>query len=632
MRSTFGGLGTMVRGLNTQQVALETMGHNIANANTPGYSRQRANMTTTYPQTIYGQGGTFQIGTGVSVQSVTRIRDAFTDKQMWAQLKSLGYANAKSDALARVEDVYREPTDLGLQALMDKFWSAWKTVADNPADLGGRTVLREQGVALANAIQTSAKDLDNLISDINSTIKQKVTRVNEISEEILALNKQISRIEMGDLDHANDLRDRRDLLVDELSQLTGAQVTEDAKGNYIIQAGGATLVDARNTTKLKYKEITPGLEPTDADYGFVRTTIIVDSPGPEVLANFSGGELKGLIESRDVDAKNELDNISTMSKFLLKEFNLIHRVGYGRDDSTAYNFFGAQQTAAPANDNYTDAANWAALFGTATPTDGDWIKALTVNKDLFDEVSGLDRIAAKTANSTDLSVGQSDPNSGAATVGGSYSGSQTKDFEVYIIGRDASGRVTAVEYRTRTNGGAWSGLATATATTTSDPYLFTLSDNMTIRIATDPDNTLGAAGSMAGDRYSFTVSQGYASGDNALRLAEALRSDVRDTIDSIDPAFTDFTFGTGISLNNFYKSAIGTLGVQAEEAITLVERQELVVSQVDVWRQSVSGVNMDEEMTDMIRFQKAYNAASRVVTSIDEMLDKLINSTGIVGR
>lgn len=629
MGSTFSGLGTMVRGLSTQQAAQNTMGHNIANANTPGYSRQRVNMVTTYPQTVYGGNGSYQLGTGSTVQSVTRIRDAFTDKQMWAQLNTLGYATTKSDALARVEDVYREPTDLGLQALMDQFWSAWKTVADNPADLGGRTVLRERGVTLANAIQSANTDLNTIISDINATIKLKIDRVNEISDEILALNKQISRIEMGGLDHANDLRDRRDLLVDELSQLAGARVVEDSKGNYIVQAGGATLVDATNVTKLTYKTDASNLEPMDPDYGFVRTTIVADSPGPEQLINFSGGEIKGYIESRDVSAKDQLDTLSTMSKFLLTEFNLIHRDGYGRDDSTEYNFFGAQQTATPADDNYAEAANWFALFGTATPTDGDWIKALSVNRDLFDEVSGLDRIAAKTSDTTDLSISQSNAATGAATVGGSYSGSQTKMFRVTIAGVDASGRVISANYETSTDGGTtWSAPAPATATTTSDPYLFTLSDNMTIRIATDPDNSAGVGTAT----YSFTVSQGYASGDNALRLAEAMRSDVRDVINSIDAAFTDFTFGEGVSLNSYYGSRIGTLGVQAEEAIAMVERQELVVSQVEVWRQSVSGVNMDEEMTDMIRFQKAYNAASRVVTAIDEMLDKLINSTGVVGR
>jgi flagellar hook-associated protein 1 FlgK len=122
--------------------------------------------------------------------------------------------------------------------------------------------------------------------------------------------------------------------------------------------------------------------------------------------------------------------------------------------------------------------------------------------------------------------------------------------------------------------------------------------------------------------------QGNASGDNAIRLSQALRTNTADLL----PAGYTPTLGSTASLNSFFSGVIGTLGIQSESASRLVDNQKTLVAQIESWRQSTSGVNMDEEMTDMIRFQKGYNAAARMITTMDEMLDKLINSTGIVGR
>ena len=494
MRSTFGGLNIMVRGLFAQQASLDTVGHNIANANTDGFSRQRVNGTATKPEVIFGGAGKLEIGSGVTITSITRARDTFVDRQMWKESSSLSYNQSQEDALGRIEGVFNDTSDTGLQRGLDNFWSAWQTLSTNASDYGTRVVLRERSVELVNNIQHAAQQLKDIASDINSEIDIKVKRVNQISEEILGLNRLITATELGGTSNANDLRDRRDLLVDELSGLVKVQVNEDSSGNYLIQANGANLVDATSYTELETKD--DPSSPLFTIYGQPVNQIYLKGNSQPV--SFSGGELKGLLDSRDSDTsgvKAYLDKLNTISKFFLVDFNAIHKEGYGLDGSTGNNFFGDNSfTTPPANNNF--------------------IAALEVNPDFFKEPNGTDLIAAKSSSS-----------------------------------------------------------------------------------------------------------QGNGSGDYAVKLSEALKVPVTNSV-----------LGNDISLDNYYNSLVAALGVQSQKAQTFAKNQQVLVNQITNWRESVAGVNMDEEMTNMIRFQKGYSAASRVITAMDEMLDKLINGTGVVGR
>lgn len=509
MRSTFGGLNIMVRGLFAQQASLDTVGHNIANANTDGFSRQRVNGTATRPEIIFGGTGKLEIGSGVTITSITRARDTFVDRQMWKESSSLSYNQSQEDALGRIEGIFNDTSETGLQSGLDKFWSAWQSLSTNASDFGVRAALRERAVELVDNIQHSTQQLKDIASDINSVIDIKVKRVNQISEEILGLNRLITATELGGTSNANDLRDRRDLLVDELSGLVKVQVNEDSSGNYLIQANGANLVDATSYTELETKN--DPSSPLFTIYGQPVNQIYLKGNSQPV--SFSGGELKGLLDSRDSDTsgvKAYLDKLNTISEFFLTDFNTIHKSGYGLDDSTGNNFFSDNSfTPPPANNNF--------------------IAALEVNPDFFKEPNGTDLIAAKSYSSTDV---------------------------------------------------------------------------------TNP--------------------QGNGSGTHAVKLSEALKIPVTDS--SIGIAQGTSVLGDGISLDSYYNSLVAALGVQSQKAQAFAKNQQVLVNQITNWRESVAGVNMDEEMTNMIRFQKGYSAASRVITTMDEMLDKLINGTGVVGR
>ena len=492
MSSTFGGLNIVGRGLAAQQVSLETVGHNIANANTIGFSRQNVNLVTTKPQANYGSNGTYQLGTGVDISSVTRARDTFVDKQMWKESSTLGYGQTMEYSLGKIEGVFKEPSETGIQTVLNHFWTSLQTLSTNASDEGVRTTVQQRGVEVVNAVQHANQQLQDMVTDINSTLDIKVSSINQTTNEISSLNRQIVNIETGGTDHANDLRDRRDTLVDQLSLMVNITLTEDKAGNYNIQTSGIPLVYGTTSQKLT---TTSTKDPT---YGYMIENVV--AVGSTQNINFTNGEVKGLLDGRDSSqggVKGYLDKLNTISQFLLQDFNAVHKAGVGSDNSTGNNFFGAEGT---------DYATW-------TPPSGEnWVSQLQVNPTILNTADGLAKIAAKTSST-----------------------------------------------------------------------------------------------------------QGSASGDNAVLLGNMLKTTVSPTLGNS-------------SLDSYYSSLISALGVQSQDIQRQTDNQTTLIAQITNWRESMSGVNMDEELTNMVKFQKGYNAAARVLTTMDEMLDKLINSTGTVGR
>ncbi|MCX7780178.1 MAG: flagellar hook-associated protein FlgK [Negativicutes bacterium] len=591
MRSSFGSLNTVVRGLYAQQAGLDTVGHNIANASTEGFSRQTVNLATTRPGVIYGAVGAMQIGTGVDITSITRARDVFMDKQMWKENSTLGYTQTAETTLGKIENVFRDQLpDIGIQAALNKFWNTLQTLATTASNDSARAAVREQADAVVNTMKQAEGQLKNLIADINSALDLKVKTINQIASEIHSLNGQISRIELGGRDNANDLRDRRDLLIDQLSGLVETRVYEDRDHNYIVQTGSVTLVGANDYTQL---EVAVN---ADAKYNQPVAAIFSKDSGQQV--DFQNGELGAMLDGI-ASSFEYLDNLDDMAQFFLKDFNRLHRDGYGTNDIFHdINFFDSKVLGTDPDTNY-DAYVPPAYSG-------GWLSQLKVSRSLY-LADGLERIAAKTLPGTAPLVASDNINAGLAAIGGLYT-SDKANYTLEIQAVDAAGQVTALQYDDGT------GFKPAVSLGGTPP-VFQLSNGLTAQIAADPDNA-------AGNRYSFAapLTQGNASGDNAVKLANSLKQQPSATLKNM-------------SLDEYYAGEIvGKIGIAAQNTKRLAENQKVLVDQIKMWRESVSGVNVDEEMTNMIRFQKGYNAASRVVTAIDEMLDKLINATGVVGR
>lgn len=713
MSSTFGGLNILSRSLYAQQASLDTVSHNIANAGTDGYSRQSVNLATASPAgEVYGRNKNFS-GSGVTVASITRARDTFVDKQLWKESSALANSQASSDALSKLEGIFSEPSDTGIQTVLNQFWTAWQSLSTNASDFATRTAVAQRGVEVADAVQHAARQLTDTAENINFEVVSAVTKINQLTASIDKLNGQISFTEFSGTNHANDLRDSRDLLVDQLAELVDISVNEDSLGKYTIQSSGVVLVNGNGATKLG--TVTTPNDPLVDAYGYAVTNVIVADTGKPLT--FKSGEVAALIESRDsnlIGIKAYKASLEAVSQFLLQEFNAVHRSGYGTDNETLRNFFGAEDDGGiPPLD-----LDYLATYTTLAPPAGGWISALQVNPDINASSSGLRIIAARSAvSATVVTLPITNTGSGVPAVSsptGTYDGTVT-NVRVKVDTIDSSGKVSGISY-SEDEGVTWSASITGTSpytlptiagldfsvdtSTLTSPavdntYNITLSTSSTasgIVAAAGSKNvgfqlpavtttgtytggstatglvvtvdsldglgnvngitystnggapvTIGGAGpytlptiagltinidtsmltsptATAGNAYSFTLSAGSnASGDNAISLGNSLKTDVSTILGNT-------------TLDSYYAALIGTLGVRAQDAERTNTNQQTIVNQLTNLRESAAGVNMDEEMTNMIKFQKGYNAAARVLTAMDEMLDKLINSTGIVGR
>lgn len=228
--STFHTLETGSRGLSAGQASLSTTGQNIANANTKGYSRQQVNTSSSASLEVWTSQGSGQLGTGVSIDSVMRVRDRFLDQQYRTHTAEFSEWQTKSEALGSVETILGEPGDNGLNASMGRLWSAWQDLASDPTNSAVQAVVKERAQAFADVAKTIDRSMGDLTVELNerSTAAQKdaqtlISRIEELNKNIMRTGPQ-----------ANNLRDERDAAVDELSQLMDIKVTEKTDGSYAL--------------------------------------------------------------------------------------------------------------------------------------------------------------------------------------------------------------------------------------------------------------------------------------------------------------------------------------------------------------------------------------------------------------
>jgi flagellar hook-associated protein 1 FlgK len=228
--STFHTLETGRRGLSAGQASLSTTGHNIANANTKGYSRQQVNTSSAASLEVWTSSGAGQLGTGVSVDSVMRVRDRFLDQQYRGHTAELAQWQTKSEALGSVETILGEPGDNGLNASMGRLWSAWQDLASDPSNMAVQAVVKERAQAFADV----AKTIDRSMGDLTAGLKEQMTATNKDAQTLISRIEELNKHIVRTGPQANDLRDERDAAVDELSQLMNIKVTEKADGSYAI--------------------------------------------------------------------------------------------------------------------------------------------------------------------------------------------------------------------------------------------------------------------------------------------------------------------------------------------------------------------------------------------------------------
>ena len=315
MSSPFFGLDIGVTGLRAAQQMLDTAAHNVANANTPGYSRQRVRLVESAPYTFpaFNRSGTpGQIGSGVTVQSITRVRDTFLDLQVQAQTALKGEWDARQQQLTKIESIFPEPSDSGLGSVISKYFSSWQDVASDPSSTAARTAMTEQASSLALEMNRDATQLGAVRTDINQQLKQEVTTINDLATQIADLNGQIQRVTITG-ENPNDLMDQREQLLEQLSAIVPASVQTQKDGTMTVLVGGVDLVNNVNARKL---------EATTGAGGDITPTW---SDGSSLA--LPTGQMKALLQVRDVDLAGYRSQLDTLAQGIADSTNALLQRG-----------------------------------------------------------------------------------------------------------------------------------------------------------------------------------------------------------------------------------------------------------------------------------------------------------------
>lgn len=696
MRSTFFGLSTLLRGLVAQQNALDTVNHNIANANTDGYSRQRVEMSPTRP---FSPVSTLrphlpgQVGTGVEVTGIRRIRDRFLDDQYREQSKTEEFWKTVASGLQQIEALMAEPGEHSIGVLVNRMFNAWQEVADNPASQSARILLREQAGDLASGLNDIDHNLRRLRHDIDLQIGLKVPVLNEISQQLASLNAEIMQV-LNQGDSPNDLQDQRDLLLDELTKLGDFEtrlMSDGSVGVYwngrslvvgdraetifanpfpdrtpvsdAIQISGNTAlaiatggpsnftvsglpVDPRaGTYKFSYTggvasasgvltvsfvprgsaeealasyTVTAGETRTDLVPGVTVNIGAVLNPGIDTVNAIGGregieqpianitklqwtrphgdrfieateGELGALARLRDTLIPGTIQDLDKLANALVTTINRYHKAGIGLDGGGTRNFFNPDRVTAGTivvdagvlADHRTIAAAGAATFGAVTVTDH-----LTANVTL-------------TGVPEDGRLGtyffQYSPPAAPSTQG-----TLAAFFEPIGASREKVGELSV------------------THSAVSSTVISTLVPGLSITLRANPENGTDQASAEGG----LSTASGTRVGLGNNRMALSISS----LAASREAPLGNATF------EDYYAGFLAEMGVDTRQAERQSSNQAILTQHLDRRRESVSGVSIDEEATRLIQYQRAYQAAARGITAMDEILDTIINGMGIVGR
>lgn len=618
--STFTGLNTMVRGIFNSQTALNTTGHNITNASTPGYSRQSANSVTTGAEYRTGLYGALAVGTGVDIQSITRSRDIFADKQYRNENSTQEYLNARAKNYDDLEVVFNDAGEIGLASTIGQFYKSWVDLSTNASDINQRAVVINQAKILCDLMKNDTKEMQNQINSTYADMAMHVGELNEILEEIVNSNKLIVAREATGA-NANDLRDKRDLLTDELSKYVNINVTETATGHYQINSGGTMLVNGidrlhfdlsrglSSAQNSKDKSVTP-------DYGVADFNIFIKESKQIFLPQ--NGILKAEFDIVD-ECKAYIDYMANIANFMLTTFNDQHKAGYDAEGGSG-NFFG------------TFGKTYEYAYDTQTQ-----VAYVTMKNDNSD-------------NSTSSSSSSSSSDSNEERLSG------VKIIDQFIVNSKLLG------------GGGYNYVAAATKYKVDNNYAdvkyedLEKDDNHKLLWDSDFSRSAIATDGSVTSVYYDGGSVGIGDGTNAVYLSELFNLSY-DTIVSTgranaavlrkyeqqneeminkfgdgngstnNPATHRFISALGKScINDYYTLTMTDLAFDAHTMDDKIDQQEALMVQIQNWRDSAAGVDWNEELTNMIKYQKAFSACSRCLSAMDECLDRLVNNTGVVGR
>lgn len=680
MSISFFGFDVAITGLNANQKALEVTGHNVSNLATAGYSRQSAIMASAQTRSY----GNWKVEMGVDIQQIRQIRHTFNDNIYRSEANGLGYWESRSKAVKDVEAILGEPMTAGVQSALNNFWDSWQELSKAPDSLTIRALVKQRSESLVEHVNHISTQLNKLQADLNNEIKIRIDEVNDITDQIAKINVKIMSAEAAG-NSPNDYYDERNTLADRLSKLVKCETWVGQEGNMDILVGGYFLVSKAVQNKLyaaPNKDLshfyTPRLVngdvPIDVGTGIIKGLLEARGEVDGSKGNFDNGTPNTTADiTIAVDVANTttayLDNINDYIETMVNDlesrglnYNLrLVRFGNGPVTNTDYG---------------TNAAALRAAIPAAPLADTGYSVG-----DIVNSVTAASPFMTNANRYLMVFTGESPNGNGPVATAPQISG--------WLTQLNNSGITTSVvtEQAYYDNGDVgeqgWRAIAgntggkvydINTAAADYDDLMLTMASDISYdvntKIATVPQdlniissvkrqlNALLNIMAREVNRYhhSGTTLHGAAGGDffepvdpqrplelGNIRIVSAIK-DVNNIAASTIDANGDNTIAltianlrnkdlmTGnrkvLSLDTYYQNMILDIGNKGYEADTMMDSHSKLVDQADGIRQTVMGVSIDEEMTNMIKYKYAYNANSKVIDVVNQMLDTIMHRMG----
>lgn len=602
MAGLFGTFDIAKKGLSVSQSTINVTAHNITNANTEGYSRQRADIVTARPMTVVGSAG--QVGTGAVVQAINRIRDTFIDYQYRNENSTLNRNQIRSNFLYQAESVFNEPSDTGLSTMFGSFFDAFQELSKNPSSSNTRTVAMQKASTLADAISSSYKKIDDLKLNAQTELQKNVKTVNTILDQINDINKQIRMVSVqGQM--PNDLLDRRDNLIDQLSSKFNINVTNGDFNSVDISPVDSTgmvypnMINADPNNKGARLSYISSVSRADA-------TETPDADGNYTynMTYYKSGDSTDPKNTVTVNVKMTADQAASLDA---------NRVIWADTNGQLVGADGYPITDDP--NNLSTSINFNELM-TFVPSQGEISGNISIQADVAgfkDELNQMARALAYAVNSIHSGTTDASKDNKPIFVNSKYATyTGTDQILTSYNAKEAEKTIDASNISINKE---------------------LLKDPMKLNCNTKPN-----------DDDDTALNTGSGDGKRALAIAQ-----IRDTllkVQSCDATVTsrDATINgqkfiefadsnnlslkadtSGMTISSYYTDIIDKLKVKKEEADRLTTNQKTMTDDFKNSRSGVSGVSIDEEMSNLIAFQHAYSASAKVISTVDELLDVVIN-------
>lgn len=613
-------LGTGISGLLASRVALDTTGHNIANASTPGYSRQTVQFAARAPE----RAGNYFIGQGVDVVGVQRSYSQFLTGALWSQDSSLQRATTFSQLTDGLNNLLGGSNNV--QTALDGFYASLQDAANNPASTPTRQALLGKAASLAGTFQTLDRQLGQQASQINQQIINGVAGINGLAQGIADLNQQIERQAAGG-NPPNDLLDQRDQLLQQLSEQVGITTSTQGNAVNVFTGNGQTLVNGGTALSLQTAP-----DPYDAT-----RVNVVSASGAIVDGQLQGGTLGGLLDYRGSVLEPARNQLGQVAVAFASAVNAQHRQGMDLDGNLGGDLFTLPSPQVLAAGGNTGGANLAAgIANTGALTANDYLLRFDGTNWTASTAGGNPVGVSGTGTAADPLAfdGLHVVVTGAAAAGDSFKVQPTRAAAggIQLAVTDPNQLALAAPVKAIAGGANQSSVGTLQVTDIGDAGLLAPTQISFTSATTYSVNGAGsfafAAGTpiamngwsltldgtpAAGDSFSISANSGGA-GDNSNALALGKTADL------------GVLAGGTVSAGTAYASLVAGTGTTGAQAQTNLSAQTSLFQQAQQVQQSVAGVNLDEEAGNLVRFQQSYQAAAQVIATANTVFNTLINA------